>query len=149
MQINLWVNLVENLRIGWFGSLFAGWDSSSAVIVLAITISMILLIPIIKRTIMRISDYLYFDILEDHQEWIKENGLFSSQAKSTELTGKVASLKSALIENIANRNECSTADELSKWGDLLERGLISEEEYKSAKEKVPKPTKFNIMKWNL
>ncbi|MGJ0344896.1 SHOCT domain-containing protein [Aliarcobacter cryaerophilus] len=74
---------------------------------------------------------VFFNILKKHEKWIVENGLFadSKNEKSffEKTTQKIQSIK---------KEPVNTADELLKWAELKEKGLITDEEFKKAKEKT-------------
>lgn len=76
-----------------------------------------------------ISKKLFFDILETHEQWIIENGLFAD-------TPKESKKPSNIIIGRDNLSTFSVADELLKWNVLLEKGLISKEEFESSKQKL-------------
>jgi len=84
--------------------------------------------PIAVGLLMFIFNSLFFRPLEEHKNWIIKNGIFSDEkdkkADSTNIVGR------------DNLSSYSVADELLKWNDLLEKGLISKEEFASAKAKL-------------
>ncbi len=80
----------------------------------------LIIIPLLK--------YLYFSILKKHKEWIIDNGIFSDGLNKK---------KSSFIENIAKKSQpCSMTDEILKWSELLEKNLITKEEFDCAKQKI-------------
>ena len=85
---------------------------------MAITISIELIIGLI---LMYIFNNLFFKPLEKHKNWVIKNGIFSD---STNIIGR------------NNRSSYSVADEILKWNKLLEKGLISKEEFERAREKL-------------
>jgi hypothetical protein len=70
-----------------------------------------------------IFDFLFFKPLEEHQDWVVKNGIFADKEKTIDREKN-------------NSNPCSVADELLKWNDLLEKGLITEEEFEKQKKKI-------------
>jgi hypothetical protein len=70
---------------------------------------------------MFIFNSLFFRPLEEHKNWIIKNGVFSD---STNIVGR------------DNLSSYSVADEMLKWNDLLEKELISKEEFEKAKIKL-------------
>ena len=77
---------------------------------------------------MFIFNSLFFRPLEEHKNWIIKNGIFSDEknikSDSTNIVGR------------DNLSSYSVADEILKWNDLLEKGLISKEEFANAKAKL-------------
>ena len=84
--------------------------------------------PFVVGLLMFIFNSLFFRPLEEHKNWIIKNGIFSDEkdkkADSTNIVGR------------DNLSSYSVADELLKWNDLLEKGLISKEEFTNAKAKL-------------
>lgn len=84
--------------------------------------------PIAVGFFMFIFNSLFFRPLEEHQNWITKNGVFSdeknSKSDSTNIVGR------------DNLSSYSVADEMLKWNDLLEKGLITKEEFDKAKTKL-------------
>ena len=84
--------------------------------------------PIAVTFFMFIFNSLFFRPLEEHKNWIIKNGIFSDEknkkSNSTNILGR------------DNLSSYSVADELLKWNNLLEKGLISQEEYEKAKAKL-------------
>ena len=85
-----------------------------------VAVGSLILIPVSKK--------LFFDILEKHQQWVIENGLFSDTPKELK--------KQSSIINRNNLSSFSVADELLKWNELFEKGLITKEEFEIAKQKL-------------
>lgn len=77
------------------------------------------------------STIIFFNILKKHEQWIIDNGLFadSKNEKSffEKITQKIQFMK---------KEKTNIADELLKWAELKEKGLITDEEFKKAKEKI-------------
>ncbi len=80
------------------------------------------------KLLMFVFNSLFFRPLEEHQNWVIKNGIFAdlkdSQENSTSIIGR------------DKLSSFSIADELLKWNNLLEKGLISKEEFEKAKEKL-------------
>lgn len=85
-------------------------------------------IPILGFILMFTYDNLFFKILNEHKEWIINNGLF--------LDEKISKKNSIEVASSDNLTSISVADELLKWSDLVEKGLITKEEFQKAKEKI-------------
>ena len=71
---------------------------------------------------------LFFRPLEEHQNWITKNGVFSDEKSSKN--------DSTSIVGRDNLSSYSVADEMLKWNALLEKGLITKEEFDKAKSKL-------------
>ena len=84
--------------------------------------------PFVVGFFMLIFNSLFFRPLEEHKNWIIKNGIFSDEKNvksgSTNIVGR------------DNLSSYSVADEMLKWNDLLEKGLISKEEFENAKNKL-------------
>jgi len=84
--------------------------------------------PIAVSIFMFIFNSLFFRPLEEHKNWIIKNGVFSDEkdkkSNSTNIVGR------------DNLSSFSVADEMLKWNDLLEKGLITQEEFEKAKAKL-------------
>jgi ribosomal protein L40E len=83
----------------------------------------------IVNLFMRMFDYLYFSILREHKDWIMEHCMFSNKTV----------IKNDNAIDIIGRdklNSFSVADELLKWNSLLEKGLITQDEFDEAKQKL-------------
>ncbi len=89
----------------------------------------LVLTPIAVSLLMSLFSMLYFRLLENHQEWIVSNGIFSDikESEDDDSTG---------IMGRDKLSSFSVADELIKWNDLLEKNLISQEEFNKAKQKL-------------
>ncbi len=89
----------------------------------------LVLTPIAVSLLMSLFSMLYFRPLENHQEWIVSNGIFSDikESEDDDSTG---------IMGRDKLSSFSVADELIKWNDLLEKNLISQEEFNKAKQKL-------------
>ncbi len=73
-------------------------------------------------------DNFYFKILFDHKEWIIDNNLFADSKNEK-------SILDVLTKEIKNK-PLDSINELLKWAELKEKGLITEEEFTKAKEKI-------------
>ncbi len=78
---------------------------------------------------LRIFDYLYFNIVEQHKEWILENCMFSDKTVAKEDN-------SIEIMGRDKLSSFSIADELMKWKEMLDKGLITQDEFDKAKQKL-------------
>lgn len=84
--------------------------------------------PIAVGFFMFIFNSLFFRPLEEHQNWITKNGVFSDEKNSKN--------DSTNIVGRDNLSSYSVADEMLKWNALLEKGLITKEEFDKAKTKL-------------
>lgn len=86
-------------------------------------------IPISVSLFMKLFNFLYFTPLEEHKEWVVSNGIFSDlkDHEDDDSTG---------IMGRDKLSSFSVADELIKWNDLLEKELISQEDFDKAKQKL-------------
>lgn len=89
----------------------------------------LILTPIAVSLFMSLFGFLYFRPLEGHQKWVVSNGIFSDlkENEDDDSTG---------IMGRDKLSSFSVADELIKWNDLLEKELISQEEFDKAKKKL-------------
>ena len=89
----------------------------------------LVLTSIAVSLLMSLFSMLYFRPLEEHQEWVVSNGIFSDlkENENDDSTG---------IMGRDKLSSFSVADELIKWNDLLEKNLISQEEFNKAKQKL-------------
>jgi Ca2+/Na+ antiporter len=71
-----------------------------------------------------VTSYLFFKTLEEHQDWVVKNGIFADKEKAINIIDK------------DNGKFYSVADELIKWNDLLDKGLITQEEFEEQKKKI-------------
>ena len=78
-----------------------------------------------------LSDILYFNIIKRHEKWIIDNGLFTDYKGEKSFFEKT----SEKIQTIKQEPKNLT-DELLKWAELKEKGLITDEEFQKAKEKI-------------
>ena len=92
--------------------------------------------PIVVGFFMFIFNSLFFRPLEEHQNWITKNGVFSDEKSSKN--------DSTNIVGRDNLSSYSVADEMLKWNDLLEKGLITKEEFDKAKTKLMNGEKHNV-----
>lgn len=84
--------------------------------------------PIAVGFFMFVFNSLFFRPLEEHQNWITKNGVFSDEKSSKN--------DSTNIVGRDNLSSYSVADEMLKWNALLEKGLITKEEFDKAKTKL-------------
>ncbi len=73
---------------------------------------------------------LFFEPMQRHKKWIVKNGIFADAPKEQEAGNSI---------DIIGRDKLSTfsvADEFMKWNEMLEKGLISKEEFEDAKKKL-------------
>lgn len=84
--------------------------------------------PIFITFFMFIFNSLFFRPLEKHKNWIVNNGVFSDEKNSHN--------SAANIVGRDNLSPYSVADEMLKWNQLLEKGLITKEEFDNAKIKL-------------
>ena len=87
----------------------------------------------INFTIYCLSNILYFNIIKKHEKWILNNGLFADYKDEKSFIEK-ATEKIKIIK----KESTNTADELLKWAELKEKGLITDEEFQKAKDKILK-----------
>lgn len=76
-------------------------------------------------------NYLYFSTLEKHKNWVVQNGIFADKQNEKSILLSV----SEGIKNIKGQS-CNIADELLKWGELQEKGIITQEEFEREKQKL-------------
>lgn len=81
----------------------------------------LIIIPLFK--------YLYFSILKKHREWILQNGIFADIEKQEKYVGS---------NNSKSKENCSIADELLKWSALLEKNMLTQEEFEKIKQNLLK-----------
>lgn len=87
--------------------------------------------PIATGILILIINLLFFKILERHKNWILNHGIFADTQSEKSIIDKAT-------ESINNKKEVNknSADELLKWSELKEKGIISEEEFLKEKEKI-------------
>ena len=78
----------------------------------------------------------YFEPLNNHKDWVAENGAFSKRRRLQSGKGRSRS-KIDIIKN-ENLKQFSVADELSKWAKLRDEGVVSDEEFEQARSKLLK-----------
>jgi hypothetical protein len=83
-----------------------------------------------------ISRYLFISLLYkpllSHNEWINKNGIFSKKNENSPKKNK----NSFNFIKRDNLSPFSVSDELLKWNELYEKGIISKEEFEKRKEKL-------------
>ena len=91
----------------------------------------ILIVLFTNSIIYFLSDILYFNIIKRHEKWILNNGIFADfkgeKSFIEKTTEKIQTIK---------KESTNTADELLKWAELKEKGLITDEEFQKGKEKI-------------
>ena len=91
----------------------------------------LIVVPLAAYLIYLISNILFFNILKKHGEWIINNGIFADykgeKSFIEKTTEKIQTIK---------KEPTNTADELLKWAELKEKGLITDEEFQKGKEKI-------------
>lgn len=76
--------------------------------------------------------FLFHMPLENHAEWVENNGIFSSEITSPHDSSKVSIIRGE------NLKQYSVADELIKWAKLKDDGHITVEEFNDARKKLLK-----------
>jgi len=89
----------------------------------------LVLTPIAVSLLMSLFGFLYFRPLEEHHEWVINKGIFSD-LKENEDDASIGIMGRDKLSSF------SVADELIKWNDLLEKNLISQEEFNKAKQEL-------------
>ena len=80
--------------------------------------------------IYHIVQYLFFETIDKHEKWVLQNGLLADTEKTNNIT------KSE--QEIQSEKPGSNADELLKWAELYEKGVIDETQYRKARDKILK-----------
>lgn len=91
----------------------------------------LIVVPLGAYLIYLISNILFFNIIKKHEEWIINNGIFADFKGEKSFIEKTTEK----IQTI-QKESTNTADELLKWAELKEKGLITDEEFQKAKEKI-------------
>ena len=91
----------------------------------------LIVVPLGAYLIYLISNILFFNIIKRHEEWIINNGIFADFKDEKSFIEKTTEK----IQTI-QKESTNTADELLKWAELKEKGLITDEEFQKAKEKI-------------
>jgi len=94
----------------------------------------LLLTPILVSMLMSLFGFLYFTPLQNHQTWVVNRGVFSDEKESDEND-------SAGIMGRDKLSAFSVADELMKWNELLDKKIISQDDFDKAKQKLLNPNK--------
>jgi hypothetical protein len=81
--------------------------------------------------LIKIFDFLFFEPLIKHENWIINNGIFADYKGEKSFIEKTTEKLQTIKKEPLN-----VADELLKWAELKEKGLISEDEFQKAKEKI-------------
>ena len=91
----------------------------------------LIVVPLGAYLIYLISNILFFNIIKKHEEWIINNGIFA------DFKGEKSFIEKTTEKiQIIQKESTNTADELLKWAELKEKGLITDEEFQKAKEKI-------------
>ena len=90
----------------------------------ALIVAGLLITKIATLLLMSIFDRLFFRPLEEHKDWIAKNGIFSDKKDKSKIMGR------------DNLSSYSVADEILKWNNLLEKNVISKEEFDKIKTKI-------------
>jgi len=99
-----------------------------------------LLAPAIPIIYLFAVNNLFYSPLKRHSEWVAVNGIFAGKSKSDIKSATESEMDIIKAEKL---KQYSVADELMKWGKLLEEGHISEDEFNQAKAKLLKGTEKN------
>ena len=91
----------------------------------------LIVVPLGAYLIYLISNILFFNIIKKHEEWIINNGIFADFKDEKSFIEKTTEK----IQTI-QKESTNTADELLKWAELKEKGLITDEEFQKGKEKI-------------
>lgn len=91
----------------------------------------LIVVPLGAYLIYLISNILFFNIIKKHEEWIINNGIFADFKGEKSFIEKTTEKMQTIQKESTN-----TADELLKWAELKEKGLITDEEFQKAKEKI-------------
>ena len=91
----------------------------------------LIVVPLAAYLIYLISNILFFNIIKKHEEWIINNEIFADFKDEKSFIEKTTEK----IQTI-QKESTNTADELLKWAELKEKGLITDEEFQKAKEKI-------------
>ena len=91
----------------------------------------ILIPPICAYIFYLLSNILFFNILKKHENWVINNGIFSDYKGEKSFIEKTTEKLQTIKKEPIN-----TTDELLKWAELKEKGLISDDEYQKVKEKI-------------
>ena len=91
----------------------------------------LIVVPLGTYLIYFISNILFFNIFRRHEEWITNNGIFTDYKGEKSFIEKTTEK----IQKV-KKEPVNTTDELLKWAELKEKGLITDEEFQKAKEKI-------------
>ena len=81
--------------------------------------------------LIKMFDFLFFEILTKHSKWILNNGIFADYKGEKSFIEKTTEKIQTIKQEPKN-----LTDELLKWAELKEKGLITDEEFKKVKEKI-------------
>jgi len=82
------------------------------------------------KLFMWLFNILFFDPLQRHKNWVVNKGIFTNPSTKREESNDID------IIGRDNLSAFSVADELIKWNDLREKGLITQSEFEKAKQKL-------------
>lgn len=91
----------------------------------------LVVVPFVAYIIYLLSNILFFNILKKHEKWIVNYGLFADTKDEKSFIEKATTK----IQNI-KKEPVNISDELLKWAELKEKGLITDEEFQKGKEKI-------------
>ena len=92
---------------------------------------LVILSLIVPFVLVKVIDFLFFETLDNHSQWIVNNGIFADFKGEKSFIEKTTEKMQTIQKESTN-----TADELLKWAELKEKGLITDEEFQKAKEKI-------------
>ena len=116
-KIIIIVCIGTTLILGFFGYKAKGGVWNELVFLSLLSLALIVL-----------ANELFFKIIEKRQKWIIENGVFADTPKESK--------NQSVIIGRDNLRLFSVADEMLKWNELLEKGLVTKEEFDAAKQKL-------------
>ena len=137
----LWIGLLIALgsAVYWGGTYWGGTygtesaTSSYGQFIYANEVTVSLATFAIIIAYMLIIHFLYFLPLRNHRDWVARNGIFSSTAIEEKKHQKANDIRIIKGENMRSY---SVADELSKWAKLRDEGVVSEQEFQEARNKI-------------
>lgn len=91
----------------------------------------LIVVPLGTYLIYFISNILFFNIFKRHGKWIANNGIFTDYKGEKSFIEKTTEKIQTIKQEPKN-----LTDELLKWAELKEKGLITDEEFQKAKEKI-------------
>lgn len=82
----------------------------------------------LSLSLIMLANELFFNIIEKRKKWVIKNGIFADIPKESK--------NQSVIIGRDNLSSFSIADEMLKWNELLEKGLVTKEEFDAAKQKL-------------